>query len=491
MSEPWHPAQFEDQVQAAIVARLPQPDAGSVAVLRLRLMEEANRKLTPQRHSSPRLAFAMGVLAVLIVLGFFSTSPQAAAAVRHWLGFIPGLGLINERATWYALIEPVSQSRSGVELTVESASSDPDRTVLLIKVEGMVPPLGAPSAGGAQACTGSPQLVVDGQSLDGVGQRQDVWASGYSYRLVFPPMPIGETEAELHIPCLVQVVPGAWPRDWVVPLRFELGEGHPVEPAYEPRLAMERGTEEEIQGVATGTAAPDTAPQTPGPSLVKAYGISPKLEGVVRQPDGLLLFGTISWTEPSILDYGVRPATVTLSDASGRDIPIEPAAPDESPAPGSQRTAWAFHAMGTDFPEPLTLTFHSFLVDLHAGTDFDVELGAEPQSGQTFPLDRRFDFGLFDLRLVSAQIVPGDSEGVNVKLTLDSDSGTVGALVYDRDHPQLGGGGGGGVPTARQTFTANLTYPEGVPANVLHLSIGRIAVLVDEISSITWSEPAP
>jgi len=47
------------------------------------------------------------------------------------------------------------------------------------------------------------------------------------------------------------------------------------------------------------------------------------------------------------------------------------------------------------------------------------------------------------------------------------------------------------VMVAGQQFVVRVSYPDGIPGSSVHLSIGRISVLVDEISSITWSEPAP
>lgn len=482
--------QFEASVRAAIVGRLPQPDDSTIANLRSDLVARAKSRHHTRPSQRFRLAFVLGMVVVLISMGLFAASPQAAAAMRHWLGFIPGLGLVDQSAPWQMLTEPVSQSKNSVVLTVETATADSNRTVVLIQVEGMVSPLGAPSVGGQEACLGSPELLVDGTPMPGLGQRQEVWDSGYRYRLVFPPMPAGEAAAELHIPCLIQVVPGAWPRDWVIPLAFRAGEGQPVEPAYQPRLALQGKPETPTAGVTTGTTSPQYTSVTPSPSLVRAFGISPNLEGVVQPPDGLLLFGSITWTEHSIVDYGVMPLEVTLSDANGTDIPIEPAASDDLPLPGSRRTAWAFRAMGSDFQEPLTLSFNSFLVDLEAEAAFDLELGPDPKSGQTWPVDRHISLGPYDVRIISARLAPGDSGGSILELTLDSESGVVRALVYDPDHPE-NSQGGGGVMVAGQQFVVRVSYPDGIPGSSVHLSIGRISVLVDEISSITWSEPAP
>jgi hypothetical protein len=480
--------QFEEWVRAAIVSRLARPDPIAILALRSDLMARATLSHAGARFGNARLAFALGVLVVLIACGMFIASPQAAAAVRHWLGFIPGVGLVDERGSWQVLAGPVSQTRRGVELTVESGSSDSGRTILFIRVDGLQPPLGAPGMGDPDGCGGTPELLVADEAMQGMGQHKETWGSGYTYRLVFPPMPAGTTEAELHIPCLLQVVRGAWPRDWVVPLEFRPGEGYPFEPAYEPRLAIESGTETQAPGA--GTASPGPTPWATRSSLIKDLGISSSLDGVVHQTDGITLFGSTTWTAPSIFDYGVGvlPLAVSLTDADGRGIRIEPAAPDDLPAPGDQRTAWAYHASETDVSEPMTLTFSSFLVDLSASGSINLELGPDPQPDQTLIVDRRIDLGEFDVTIVSADLTPGDAGGTDLTLTLRSDSGVVGALIYDREHPQSGGGGGGGMPQAGQEFTASLTYPDGIHRGQIHLSIDRVTVLIDETSTLTWAE---
>lgn len=484
--------QFERLVRAAIVSRLSQPDPHAISALRSELTARSIPTHGKARFAQARWAFAVGALIALVSIGLFIASSQAAAAVRHWLDFIPGLGLVDRSASWQALTEPVTQTRGGVALTVEAGSSDIDRTILLIKVEGMVPPLGAPSVGQPPACAGSPELVVDDQPLPGVGQRQETWNSGYTYRLVFPPMTGGKTEAELRIPCLLQVVPGAWPADWVVPLAFQPGEDQPGKLAYEPGLAMEGGTERQPPNAMANTAPPGPTPLATPSSLILDYGISSSLKGVVRQPDGLTLFGSTSWTATSILDFGigVLPMGASLTDANGRDIPLEPTAPDDLPAPGDQRTAWAYRTSETDVAEPLTLTLHGFLIDLASGAEVNLDLGPDPQPGQTWSLDRHINLGQIKVRIVSAQLASDDKGGTDLMLTLQSNMEIVGASIFDRDHPEMGGGGGGGgVPEAAPEVIASVSYPEGLQANEVHLSIGRITILIDDTSSITWTDP--
>lgn len=490
MPEPWQLESFEAQVRTAILARLPQPRPRSVWQLRLRLVEEARRRRPPRRRSSHRFAFAMGIATSLIVFGVLAISPRAAAAMRHVLGFIPGLGLVEQQTSWYTLAEPVSQSRGGVVLTVEAASSDLNRTVVLVKVDGLLPPLGAPSTGSPD-CEGSPQLVASGRTMTGVGQRQEVWDSGYTYRLVFPAMPTGVTQAELHIPCLLQIIPGAWPQDWVIPFTFWAGAGQQVESAYEPRLAIQEGATALPFIEPTGTNAAAPTHDAKNSMLLEVFGISPKLESVVQHSDGILLFGMITWSGSAIPANGiVLPTAVSLSGANGEEIHIEPTAADQVPGPGSHQTAWAFHAPGGEFPEPLTLTFHGFLVDLPAKSDFDVAIDPDFQPGQSWQVDHRINIGAFDVRIVTAELNPGDTSTSRLSLTLDSDSNVVGALVFDRDHPEPNGGGGGGIPKAGRPFTVTLSLPAGHPSTA-HLSIGRITILIDETSSITWTEPTP
>lgn len=83
---------------------------------------------------------ARPALAILILLVTLSLLTGIAYAIGRSLGYIPGVGLVEQGADIRVLSEPVSLTREGITLTVEQAYLTPERTVLSFSVDGIRAP---------------------------------------------------------------------------------------------------------------------------------------------------------------------------------------------------------------------------------------------------------------------------------------------------------------------------------------------------------------
>src|SRR5512140_196266 len=87
---------------------------------------------------TPRSKFAIAiVIAVLAVLAGLFSVPAIATALKHLLGYIPGVGLVDPSAPIRVLAGPVRLTREGITLTVNRATLAADRTVIDYEVTGV------------------------------------------------------------------------------------------------------------------------------------------------------------------------------------------------------------------------------------------------------------------------------------------------------------------------------------------------------------------
>ncbi|HEY6012015.1 MAG TPA: hypothetical protein VIX18_11135, partial [Nitrospirota bacterium] len=79
------------------------------------------------------------LVAALIALLILLVMSGAAYAIGRTLGYIPGVGLVENESGMRVLAEPVSVTREGVTLTVTQALVYPDHIQLIYEVSGIAP----------------------------------------------------------------------------------------------------------------------------------------------------------------------------------------------------------------------------------------------------------------------------------------------------------------------------------------------------------------
>jgi hypothetical protein len=189
MTEPFS---FEDKMRDA--ASVPGPDPRFLENLRARIAAQPVRapsfgqkmKLFWMRPALAGALFALFVVTISMVI----IGPQRVlAAFQGLLGYIPGIGFVDETSALRVLAEPVHVERDGITLDVEQGAVDAQHTVLVYQVNGLS--IAAANSQGEAAPTGSlAQLrLPDGSLLEQNGAEGPGWGTGYQIRLVFPATP--------------------------------------------------------------------------------------------------------------------------------------------------------------------------------------------------------------------------------------------------------------------------------------------------------------
>lgn len=495
MPKPNYLPEFESQMRKAM--DVPEPDATKLDALREQFValgvaslqtdrqpDPASKPSRPEKEPkmkripsriSPGLAWGLALLVFAILFALAFSSPTVVNALRRLLGYIPGVGVIDQSQTLsttiLALEEPVTIQRDGVTLTVEFAIATSDKTTILyshveppMDVTNYQPPETYPED--------RPVLrLPDGAVLDVItGRRQPSDGTAILYALDFPPLPEGLTEVTLELTRLANLPPGLGPENWEIPIRFTPTDlANIIIPVveYEPTPTIEVPTENLLQ---------------PTP----VFGASITLERYVELPDGYLLMGSFQWTDPSIPPYTLALDMPVITDSNGRKVEYDFGDPEAYPQPDELRQYWAYKTTTKDFTPPLKL---EFLVQMRerANAEFQFDPGTNPQSGQTWDLNLNVPVNGRILKVVSVthyEPIPGIH---NFDFVMSSDSDIVGALVFEANHPPMGGGGGGGgSPQSNAPFTSGLSFEGQIPSGPLTIVVTSLDVLLPGDWTITW-----
>ncbi|MEI6291207.1 MAG: hypothetical protein WCP19_12310, partial [Chloroflexota bacterium] len=383
-------------------------------------------------------------------------------AVGRSLGYIPGVGLVEQGTPIRMLAEPVLQTRDGITLTVSEAMLTTDKTVVLFSLEN-VPWSALSHDENVVGCSDMPWLsLANGTRLTVQGGSAQMRQS----RMVYSAIAVDINEATLNLPCIQNTMPGLAPENWQVALRFKPA---PADLIIEP--AIEIQPTETALPVPGKTVSPTETPAVPSPlSLIKALQIN---------EDTILLFslkqpGTGGWIEFNNLK---------LTDANGKEVFTSNPAIEDLPVfdRGIQFKS------NVSFPVKVSISGFPITPVLNSAAEFEFDAGDNPQPGQEWTPNQPILIGGRTITLTTIRV---GSQG-DYSFIFNSDPDVRGlSLGIDGYTPNGGGGGGSGSGTDR--FGVSVSYAE-LPKGKLKVKLSNLTLAGPQQSwSLNWSpENAP
>jgi hypothetical protein len=453
---------FQEEIRRALAAPDPAPSFAKWLGERLAAQTSALPRRGRRLSSRTRLAWSLGVALVLLLAAFAIGPRNIVAAMQRLLGYIPGVGLVDDSAGLRVLAEPVTIQREGITVSVTQAVLDPQRTVLLFQADG-IPPSARPAGEDSPGCSDSPRLLLpDGtllQIIEGGGRG---WGSGYENRMVFLAVPPEVDQVVFVLPCLMDTAPGAAPENWELPLRFVPA---PPDVTVVPVLEVSPPLE---------TSAGAEAPSQMGLVLERVIELQGAyiLTGTFRQGDSLpeaMVMGISAWPE--------------ITDAGGQPIPFEPASDLDLHSYEIGVFPWAYQ-IPNGFAPPLTITLEAVEVQFPADLSFEFDTGPDPQPGQEWVLNQDLEVAGHTVTLVSAILhEPARENGYELFFRSDPDVSNV--TIEDPAHMPVGGYGGGGLGE----FSTGFIYEGSVPSGRLTFHISGLTARYPGPWTLTWSPP--
>lgn len=451
---------FEDKVRAA--ADLPGPRDEFVRDLWARIEHAPH---TPHagvtriaRPFALRPAWiGLGVVLAVILIATLVIGPMRVyAAIRGLLGYIPGVGIVDQSAPIRVLAEPVSQTRAGITITVTSATLTADVTHIEYRIFG-VPRSAYPDREDVHGCFSSDYLLLpDGTKLE---RMQD-----------YPPVPANVPHALLVIPCIGETLPGTVPENWALPMRFVAA---PADMTVMPVLEL--------------SPSPEVAQEVPAAGGTQAPA-SVFFDQVIETSDGYILLGRF---EPAVEqgEWAQVTGMPQIRDASGAKVaytyPSDVREPEAESGSGGFGFAYQFKAGGLTFP--LTVTFPGVIVgpaDSQASAQFQFDAGADHQPGLEWTLNQQAELAGRTVTLVS--VSTDARNGYAFKFQSDEDFYSLSVEI--EGHPANGGGGGG---VTGGTLYASLDFIE-VPTGLLTVNVSNLVVIKSRTSwEGQWAPATP
>ncbi|MEX2144136.1 MAG: hypothetical protein WD740_06030, partial [Anaerolineales bacterium] len=292
---------FEDQIRAVMAA--PAASDQFVTALRQRLRRQA-QAARPHRAAwtlSPLRSFSLGLMVLLLATILLIGPQRVLAQVLDWLGYVPGVGFVDQEGGLRVLEAPVSQTRDGITVTIEAGLIDAERTRLTFYFEG-IPQAWKPISEDEAGCAATPSLlfpdgtyypILEGEGTGGVSWMREEFLYGA--------LPADLNEITVLVPCVPELRTGVGPEDWVFTIRFV--------PAPEDFEVL--------------PILPLPAVTTTGSDNNSPHGMQLTVSELVEMENGYLFRGVFTWELSQYEDPEFWDLPLTLTDAAGNTFPLE------------------------------------------------------------------------------------------------------------------------------------------------------------------------
>lgn len=456
---------FEDQIRAALAT--PAATTDFVEDLAKRLQQPgtiSTRK--PKWIFSPVRAISLALL-LLGITSILIIGPQRVLAqVLDWLGYVPGVGFVDQEGGLRVLEAPVSQTRDGITVTIEDGLIDARWTWLTFDFEGIRQEL-KPFSENDAGCGETPKLLLpDGKMypiLEGYGNGGETWMH---IRFGYGSLPAEMNEIAVIVPCVPDVRSEAGPVNWEFTIHFV--------PAPQDFQVL-----------------PVATPASGELASSEKNGVQLNVNEFVELEDGYLFSGSLSW-DPSLY-FSIQEAfQLQAQDANGDLIMIK-GINDEGPHTWAAHTVpWTVRTDRKDFAGPVR-----FFVPQLAVQDPDMDttnpvfnLTFNGNEEQTWSINKIISVQGHLIDIVNAAFGPSADGQYNLNLNFRVSPDEV-AEIFFRDldnESRMISGGGGGEPGG-ETFTQDLQY-DYVPRGEHHFVIDAFYYLLQGPWEVQVNIPA-
>jgi hypothetical protein len=293
------------------------------------LWRQLSQKQADKSQTSPARArffqllrvavLALAVIALVIVI----IGPQKVVnAFNSLFGYVPDVGLVDTSSPFRQLAKPVSDTRDGITLTVQSAFLSANQTIITYVMSDLPAEMKRARFGDPECFTPAYLILPDGSRFEASGSSGSLAPYGSFIHVIrfSNSVPANFNRATLVFPCLEDSARDKGPTDWHIALAFR--------PATES-IVVYGVTLIPIQtGTVDPTAQPKTETEAPAMPAIIADGNRQEtmvVLSVVEKPESYW----VTWAYPDKNDNLVQidgylyivPFNPVLYDANGVELP--------------------------------------------------------------------------------------------------------------------------------------------------------------------------
>ncbi|RPI31266.1 MAG: hypothetical protein EHM70_11895 [Chloroflexota bacterium] len=449
-------SQFEEEIRAAVVT--PPAREEFVKSLQAHLIQQAASQRKVNRPILRRPGWVVVSVMVVLVIAILWIGPQRVmAAMRSLMGYLPGVGIVDQSAPIRVLAEPVTVTRDEISITVTSVTLTGDKTHLEYRIVG-VPGSAYPDREDVMGCTTQEYLrLPDGTQLARIDND-------------FEPVPAGIDMATFIMPCIFNTLPGKTPENWELPMRFVPAPPNmtvmpviEVSPLPQPSLTPEAAT------------LSDTMSATPTAMVDSRITIIKEIE----TSDGYILVGQFPFQGPP--GEQVHNGEAEIRDANGEKVAFTSPQDIDPKALGLDPNGpyWFMQFKAAGLAYPLTIRFSGFAIqqaDPNATAEFTFDAGSNPQPRQEWSPNQDIQLAGHTLRLLA--IMAESRNGY--RFSFQGDPKVISADVQIDGYTPTGHGWGRGLNAGG--FDVNISFAQ-FPTGVLTVTLSNLTVAGE---TLTW-----
>ena len=218
-------SEFEKEIQETY--QLPQPSP--TFIHRVEMKIKTHRQLDEKQSRSifqKSRGWAYAVISIFLLLTtlFFAIGPsKVLAQIQAALVFVDNLGVVESDSSFYSLIEPISDTKEGINIEIESAVFSKDKTVIQFRIDEIPDEMRTESFGQPECRTPAYLIFPDGKKVLSSSHSSMRESKGtFIDTLHFYDLGLKDfRNATLVFPCLENTAVNKGPQNWEFALALE------------------------------------------------------------------------------------------------------------------------------------------------------------------------------------------------------------------------------------------------------------------------------
>ena len=399
-------------------------------------------------------------LILLVLLGLAMTT-GAVFALGKFLGYIPGVGFVDQNSSFFVLEKPVRTTKNGITLEILQVVANSEHIVIRYSIDApsFIPSAPLPPVQGGPACKFTPDFTAYFLQLPD-GTQIPSWGGGpvgNDFVVEFPPISSDIDTVTVLLGCdlgnaTIHLVPGS--------------------------------TNEVIPVIPLSTATVQVTQVEPTPSEETTAAKTNylfTLNDVVNLNDGYILTGVFQQLQVDATNF--EPISVVnfeVFDVNDSPVAIETVITGDvnywSVDSSNLSQSWAIEILGTEHAWPIKIFVQPIIISQPVDiSSFTINLGEDPQAGESWNID--LDIPVQNegmVRVNSVRLIQGvapledpNSYGLDFSILTESYDGPM-IILRDKDHTFRSLAGGGGP----EGYTISFLYENGFrPSKLLDISV--------------------
>jgi hypothetical protein len=180
-------------------------------------------KARPAFHFARSWAYALAAFLFISVMILAIGPSKVLAQIQAVFGFVPDVGLVDTSSPFRELAEPVSDTKDGITLSIQSAFLSADQTTITYTMSDLPVEIKRTRFGDPECLAPAYLTLPDGSKVEASESSGGLAPDGsFVHAIRFSgPFPADFNQATLVFPCLEGTARGKGPKDWQIVLAFK------------------------------------------------------------------------------------------------------------------------------------------------------------------------------------------------------------------------------------------------------------------------------